>query len=131
MEEHGLYWFPMNGSSAGDERSPAQGALADGILDELMRRIVDTVHPLRIVLFGSSVRNDRGPDSDIDLLIVMPDGIHRRRTAQAIHLCLSGIGVAKDVIVVTESDVRDFGDNPSLVICPALREGKELYRAAG
>jgi hypothetical protein len=41
------------------------------------------------------------------------------------------MGFAKDVIVVTEEDVRRFKDNPSLVVMPALQEGKELYRAAG
>jgi len=41
------------------------------------------------------------------------------------------MGFAKDVVVATESDVRQFGQNPSLVICPALIYGKEIYRAAG
>jgi len=41
----------------------------------------------------------------------------------------AGLGVSKDVIVVTETDVQQYGDNPSLVIYPALHEGKELYRA--
>ncbi len=61
----------------------------------------------------------------------MPDGVHRRRTAQAIYRGLAGLGVAKDIVVVTESDVREHGQNPSLVLCPALREGREIYCAAG
>jgi len=80
---------------------------------------------------GSSCSGgEMGPNSDLDLLVVMPDCVHRRRIAQAIYLCLLGLGVAKDVVVVTESDVRDHGENPSLVLFPALREGRELYRAA-
>ena len=71
-----------------------------------------------------------GPHSDVDLLVVMPDGAHRRQTAQRLYRALSGLGVAKDIVVVTESDVREFSDEPSLVICPALREGKDLYRAS-
>jgi hypothetical protein len=70
-----------------------------------------------------------GQDSDLDLLVVVPDGVHRRRTAQAVYKSLKGIGFAKDVVVVTESDIREYGDNPSLVIYPALRQGKELYHA--
>ena len=99
------------------------------LLDRVVARIVETVRPRRVVLFGSAARGQIGPHSDIDLLVVMPDGIHRRRTAQAIYLSLSGLGIAKDVVVVTESDVRDYGDNPSLVLFPALREGREIYRA--
>ena len=37
-----------------------------------MRRVVDSVHPLRIILFGSAAHNDE-TSSDLDMLIVMPD----------------------------------------------------------
>ena len=40
-----------------------------------------------------------------------------------------GFGIAKDVVVATEDDLREHGDNPSLVLFPALREGREIYRA--
>ncbi len=103
----------------------------DELLSELTRRIVESVHPLRIILFGSAGRGEMGPDSDLDVLVVMPDGIHRRRTAQQLYRDLSGLGIAKDIVVVTESDLREFGDEPSLVIKPALEEGRELYHAGG
>lgn len=51
-------------------------------IDRLVRRIVEDVHPLRILLFGSATRGELAAGSDIDLLVVMPDGTHRRRTAQ-------------------------------------------------
>jgi len=62
--------------------------------------------------------------------VIMPDGVHRRRTSQGLYMALTGMDIAKDIVVVTESDVRDLGDNPSLVIYPALREGREIYRAS-
>lgn len=96
---------------------------------EVVSGILRVVAPKRIVLFGSAARGVAGPDSDLDILVIMPDGIHRRRTAQAIYRALSGLRAAKDIVVVTESDVRNHGANPSLVLCPALRDGKELYRA--
>ena len=100
------------------------------LLATLTKSIVESVHPLRIILFGSAARAEMGPDSDFDFLVVMPEGIHRRRTAQKLYRVLSGIGFSKDIVVVTQKDIRDFGDEPSLVIKPALAEGKELYRAA-
>ena len=108
-----------------DRRKPDKQVLA-----ELVRRIVASVNPVRIILFGSAARGTMSPHSDLDILVVMPDGIHRRQTVQAIHRRLLGMGVAKDIIVVTEEDVREYGDNPSLVLSPALKEGKELYHAA-
>ena len=101
------------------------------LLDELVKRTVVSAQPIRIILFGSAARGTMGPDSDLDLLVVVRDGVHRRRTAQTIYKSLRGIGFAKDVVVVTESDVRQFGKNPSLVIYPALSQGKEIYHVAG
>ncbi|HXX24859.1 MAG TPA: nucleotidyltransferase domain-containing protein [Terriglobia bacterium] len=98
-------------------------------LSRLVARIAETVRPPRIILFGSAAQGQMGAHSDVDLLVVMPDGIDRRQTAQAIYLGLNGTGIAKDIVVVTESDVRMCGDNPSLVLFSALREGKEIYRA--
>jgi predicted nucleotidyltransferase len=100
-------------------------------LDDIIRRIVEVAHPEKIILFGSAATGRMGPDSDLDLLVIMPDGIHRRRTAQAIYARLKGLGFAKHIVVATEGDIRNYGDNPSLVICPALREGREIYRAPG
>ncbi len=105
--------------------------LKQEILDDLVQRVVQAVHPRRIILFGTAATGRMGPDSDLDLLVIMPDGVHRRRTAQAIYRSLTGLGMAKDIVVVTESDVREYGGNPSLVLFPALREGTEVYCAAG
>ena len=108
-----------------------RGGPDEQILSELVRRIAQSVEPRRIILFGSAASGAMGPSSDLDILVVMPDGVHRRKTAQAIYRSLSGLGVAKDVVVVTESDVREHSENPSLVLYPALRHGKELFNAAG
>jgi uncharacterized protein len=100
------------------------------VLDRVVATIVETAQPRRIVLFGSAARGQMGPHSDLDVLVVMPDGVHRRQTAQRLYRALAGLGLAKDIVVVTESDVRQFADEPSLVVRPALREGRELYRAS-
>ena len=44
-------------------------------IDVLVRRIVEEVHPIRIILFGSAARGNVEQDSDIDLLVVMPEGV--------------------------------------------------------
>lgn len=99
-------------------------------VDELVQRIVEIAHPLRVILFGSAARGEMGPNSDLDVLVVMPDGVHRRKTAQEIYRHLWGFGFAKDIIVVTESDIQEYGSNPYMIIKSALEEGKELYHAA-
>jgi len=96
-------------------------------LQELTKRIVEAAQPLKIILFGSAARGEMGPNSDFDVLVIMPEGVHRRKTAQLIYRHLVGFGFATDVVVATESDLRKYGDNFSLVYYPALREGREIY----
>ncbi len=100
------------------------------LLDQLVRRIVESVHPLQIILFGSAARGDMGPHSDLDVLVVMPDGCDRLAVTQTLHCRLSDLGTAKDIVVMQASDVAEHGGNPYLIIHRALSEGKELYRAA-
>ena len=101
------------------------------IIEELVQRIVEAVHPLRIILFGSAARGEMGTDSDLDVLVIMPDGTHRRKTTQEIYRHMWGFGVAKDIVVVTESDLQAYGHNPYMILKNALEEGRELYHAAG
>ncbi|MEW6380537.1 MAG: nucleotidyltransferase domain-containing protein [bacterium] len=101
----------------------------ESVLNEIVRRIVETVHPKRIILFGSAVRGNMGPDSDLDLLIVVSSGEHRRKTAQKIYRNLIGVGFATDIVVVTEGDLENYKDCIDLVIQPALEEGRVLYAA--
>ena len=93
----------------------------------LVGRIVEIAHPLRILLFGSGAREDWGPDSDADLLVVMPEGTHRRRTAQRLYREIKGIGIPFDIIVATPGDLAKHKDNVGLIYRVALREGREVY----
>ncbi|TAK33474.1 MAG: nucleotidyltransferase domain-containing protein [Chloroflexota bacterium] len=99
------------------------------VIQELVRRIVEVAHPVRIILFGSAARGQMGPDSDIDVLVVVPHADDRDTAARRIYRNLIGFGTPVDVVVATESDLRVYGDNFSLVYYPALHEGREIYAA--
>jgi predicted nucleotidyltransferase len=45
----------------------------DPTLAEIVRRLVAAYQPERIYLFGSVARGEAGPDSDYDLLVIVPD----------------------------------------------------------
>ena len=101
--------------------------VSEKILDEIVRRIVETAHPRKIILFGSAARGEMGLNSDLDILVVVPSGVHRRNTARSIYRNLIGVGVAVDIVVVTEKDIKRYRDNIGMVIKPALEQGKSLY----
>ncbi|MBM3268923.1 MAG: nucleotidyltransferase domain-containing protein [Candidatus Sericytochromatia bacterium] len=99
------------------------------VISDLVRRIRQVASPRRIILFGSAARGTMHPNSDLDVLVVVPEGVHRRRTAQGIYRNLIGLGVPVDVVVATERDLERFGAVDSMVYSPALREGKLIYVA--
>ncbi|MFA6111139.1 MAG: nucleotidyltransferase domain-containing protein [Candidatus Latescibacterota bacterium] len=98
-------------------------------LPEVLRRIRTTARPSRVILFGSAARGDARPDSDLDLLVIVPAGTHRRHTAQSIYRSLLGIETPVDVVVMTEQDVERYAHTEGLVIAHALAEGRLLYAA--
>ena len=60
------------------------------VLNTIIERIVEVADPERIILFGSAVRGEMGPHSDLDLLVVKSD-VHRRKLAQRIYRNLIGV----------------------------------------
>jgi len=102
--------------------------LSTDVLDDIVRRIVQVAAPERIIMFGSAARGRMGPDSDVDLLVVKA-GANRLELAQRIYAGLHGAGEAVDVIVVTPEDIERYGQNPALVIAPALEQGEVVYDA--
>ena len=94
---------------------------------DLVNRIVDEVHPLRVMVFGSVARREIEEPNDVDLLVVMPEGTHRRRTAQLLYRNIRGIGFPFDIVVATPSDLEKHKDNIGLIYRSILKEGKEVY----
>jgi predicted nucleotidyltransferase len=96
-------------------------------LDEIKRRIVATAQPEKIILFGSNVGGQSNPDSDVDMLVIVRGPVHRRALAQEIYRSLHGILIPVDVVVATEQDVQQHGQEIGSILRPALREGKVIY----
>lgn len=93
---------------------------------EMVRRIVRQFQPERIILFGSHARGEAGPDSDVDLLVVMP-AAKKRETAVQIGVALHDIRVPKDIIVTTPEEYEWRKEVIGTIEWPATREGKLLY----
>ena len=96
-------------------------------IEQMVRRIVRRFHPERIILFGSHARGEAGPDSDVDLLVVMPFLGSKREKQLEIRLALRNIHVPKDIMVTTPEEFQWRKEVPGTIERPAAREGKVLY----
>ena len=105
----------------------ALGTVSADILDEIVKRIVAVADPEKILLFGSATCGKMGPNSDVDLIIIIKAGVHRRKLAQRLYKELIVVGQAVDLVVATPSDLLRYGDSVGLVYRPALQEGRVIY----
>lgn len=102
----------------------------DPVLPEVVRRLVEVYHPLRIYLFGSAARGDAGPDSDYDIMVILPDVApqHLGRGSPG-YRALRGTGVAADVQVWPQGDFNSQLHLKASFPSTIVREGKLLYGA--
>ena len=110
------------------DREPA--ADIDTVVATMVKRIAAQFDPERILLFGSRARGGARDWSDVDLLVVMPDGTDRREAAIEMLGVVGDLPVAKDIIVTTPDHIAQRGNVIGTVLRPALREGKVLYERA-
>ncbi|MCW5982020.1 MAG: nucleotidyltransferase domain-containing protein [Bryobacteraceae bacterium] len=113
--------------SGGRPATMARRMAPNRLIDEMVRRIVRQFHPERVILFGSHARGDAGPDSDVDLLVVMPVEGSRSEKEIEIRVALHDIGMPKDIIVTTPEDFAWRKEIVGTIEHPAVKEGEVLY----
>ena len=99
-------------------------------IQRMARRIVRLFDPERVILFGSHARGEAGPDSDVDLLVVMDVEGSKLEKSIDIGVALHDFDVPKDVIVVRPDEFAWRKNYIGTIERPAAREGKVLYARA-
>ena len=105
-------------------------ATSDPALVRIIRVLVSAYEPEQIFLFGSRARGDAGPDSDYDLLLVVPDHASpERKRSKLAYRVLWGTGTAADVVVWTRSAFDSRVHLAASLPATVMREGKLLHAA--
>ena len=102
--------------------------LPNHLLAQITQKLVVNLHPEQIILFGSYAYGEPTEDSDVDLLVIVTqsDEPRYRRSRQAYRV-LRGIGISKDILVMTRAEVERKANVPSSLINQVLSQGKVLY----
>jgi len=103
----------------------------DQILAEMVARIRESVHPERIILFGSRARGDARAESDFDLLVIKQSDEPRYRRSARLYGLLADLPAEVDVMVYTPREVQEWSGVSQAFVTTALREGKVLYEREG
>jgi predicted nucleotidyltransferase len=104
--------------------------IADPLLGEIVRRLVNGCQPERIYLFGSRARGNSGRDSDYDIMVVVSrsdEPAYRR--AQRAHSLLWDLGAAADILVWTRDAFDSRAHLRASLPATITREGRLLYAA--
>lgn len=98
-------------------------------IEEFAQHIGRVFHPQRVILFGSHARGEAGPDSDVDLLVIMPrDGKTPHQQAFEIRQKVKA-DFPMDLLVRTPEDVQKRMGMNDWFMHDIMREGVTLYAA--
>ena len=102
----------------------------EGMVAEIVRRILCVAKPDRIILFGSAATGLMTRDSDVDLLILEREPADVRDESVRLHDTLRGLGYPFDVIVMPTERFEETKDVIGGLAYPARKYGKVIYEAA-
>jgi uncharacterized protein len=97
------------------------------VLDEAIRRLIAAIEPDKIFLFGSHVWGTPHLQSDVDLMIIVPDGVSGHQLAVRGHIALVGMPFAKDLIVKSSKDFDLFRGVQGSLTHKVAHQGKLIY----
>jgi predicted nucleotidyltransferase len=99
------------------------------LIADATKIIVEQANPNRIILFGSRARGEAQSESDLDLLIIVPDGASSIAARRAIGRALISPDASYDLIVYTESEYENKRREGWSIFDEIDRDGKVIYAA--
>lgn len=103
--------------------------IAQNKIDEAVIMLKEAAHPQRIILFGSYARGEAKEGSDLDFLVIERQVSDYRMEMVRLRRVLRPLRIPVDIIVATESQVKEWGDLPGTALYQALKEGEVVYEA--
>ncbi|MCB9673452.1 MAG: nucleotidyltransferase domain-containing protein [Alphaproteobacteria bacterium] len=100
----------------------------DPALERLLRRVVDVMRPLEVWLFGSRAEGRARPDSDYDLLVVLPDDVDPNAfdPVQAWKIGRE-VRVSADIVPCTHAEFVEDQHEIDTLARAAVTRGRKIF----
>jgi predicted nucleotidyltransferase len=103
-------------------------AVTEELISSIAGRVVEAIHPEKIILFGSRAWGEPDEASDVDLFVVVAESdLPAYRRAVPVYRALRGIGIPVDVIVQTRAEVERSRHVKSSLAWRVMEEGRVVY----
>jgi predicted nucleotidyltransferase len=102
--------------------------IPEEVVRELVHQIAVGFNPWRIILFGSHATGNPGPESDIDLLVIMDTPLRRSEQAQRIRQVINPM-FGTDILVYTPEQVQQRLEWGDWFLKSILEEGVIVYES--
>lgn len=102
--------------------------VSEKLLREATRRLIAEFKPEQIILFGPHAWGSPGPDSDLDLLVIIPESQEAPAArATRAYRSLRGLKAPADILVKTRAEMERFASVPASLENRILHDGRKLY----
>lgn len=103
--------------------------IQDKTLDKIRDIIVETVHPDKIILFGSRATGKNREDSDYDIFIIKSGITNERIVTRAVYRALfdNEVNRAVDVLAANPEKFEKNKNDPYMIYRDVATQGITLY----
>jgi uncharacterized protein len=99
-------------------------------LTRVVKLLVATFHPERVYVFGSQARGTPGPNSDVDILVVISTADEPTyRLAARAYVALAPLGLPVEILFMTRNEFDERAPAAASLPARVLSEGRLLYAA--
>jgi predicted nucleotidyltransferase len=123
--------WPASGTPVvADVKPPGFSPVTEEALAVIVQRLVPTLQPNKIIVFGSYIYGTPSPDSDLDLLIIIDTQDRPVDRHQSVSSLLRPRPFPLDILVKTPEEIEQAYAQGDPFIVEIITQGRVLYERA-
>lgn len=99
----------------------------DELAERIAKKIVEEIHPDKVILFGSRARGEDGPESDVDLAVVYSGPKTKKDIRRQINRLFLDRDFSMDVFVITPDEMEKYRHVANTLAREVAERGVALY----